>query len=176
MESKEDIFLLKLIQEDDKKAFRYLFDTFFAPLCRFVRLYVGEHTLAEEIALDVFTAVWEKKHTIEIKHSWKAYLFQAARNKALNHIRESERFVAVSDWSWYKKAETDYAVELKELERFIEEAVYALPGLCGDVFRKSRLEYLSNKEIAERLNISVKYVEAQITKALKLLRKHLGDL
>lgn len=171
----DDIFLLKLIRTGDKQAFKYLFDTFFASLCRFTRIYVGNHMIAEEIVLDVFTAVWEKKEQIDLRISWKAYLFQSVRNKALNHIRDNDRYVIVSDWAAHEKSETDNSLELKELERLIQEAVCTLPDLCRDIFQRSRVEYATNKEIASDLNISVKYVEAQITKALKLIRKHLGN-
>lgn len=171
----DDIFLLKLIQQGDKQAFKYLFDSFFAALCRFLRVYTGEHSIAEEIALDVFTSVWEKRKTLEIKISWKAYLFQAARNKALNYIRDNERYVFVSDWSLHEQTFWDHSLELQELERLIQEAICTLPDLSRKIFRKSRVEYQSNKEIAQELNISVKYVEAQITKALKQIKKYLDD-
>jgi RNA polymerase sigma-70 factor (ECF subfamily) len=171
----DDVFLLKLIRGGDKQAFKYLFDSFFVPLCRFVRIYVREHTVAEEIVLDIFTAVWEKRRQLEIKKSWEVYLFQAARNRSLNYIRDHERYVFVSDWSLYEKAETDHTLELKELERLIQEAVCSLPDPCRNIFQRSRMEYQSNKMIAEELNISVKYVEAQITKALKIIKKYLGD-
>jgi RNA polymerase sigma-70 factor (ECF subfamily) len=171
----DDVFLLKLIRENDRQAFRYLFDSFFVSLCRFVCAYVNDRSIAEEIVLDIFTAVWEKRNELKIDVSWKAYLFRSARNRALNHIRDNERFVSVSDWSFYEQAETDNTLEMKELERLIREAVCSLPDRCGEIFRKSRLEHHSNKKIATELNISVKYVEAQITKALKLIRKYLGD-
>ncbi|MCD7938288.1 MAG: RNA polymerase sigma-70 factor [Tannerellaceae bacterium] len=172
----DDVFLLRLIQKGDKEAFKYLFDTYFASLCRFLRIYTGDHTVAEELALDVFTAVWEKRNELEIRVSWKAYLFQSARNKALNYLRDNDRFVFVSDWSSYEKSTIDDSLELKELEHLIQEAVCTLPDLCRDIFHRSRMEYQTNKEIAAQLNISVKYVEAQITKALKHIKKHLGEV
>ena len=69
----------------------------------------------------------------------------------------------------------DTIVEVNELNRIIEEAVLSLPEKCGEVFRKSREEHLSNQEIAKEMQISVKTVEAQITKALKMIRKYLGE-
>jgi RNA polymerase sigma-70 factor (ECF subfamily) len=174
-ESVDDVFLLQLIREDDRQAFKYLFDRFFVSLCRFACTFVNDRTVAEDIVLEVFTAVWEIRDELEINTSWKTYLFQSARNRALNHIRDNERFVSVSDWSFYDRAETDDSLELKELERLIREAVCSLPDRCGEIFRKSRHEHHTNREIAAELNISVKHVEAQITKALKLIKKYLGD-
>jgi RNA polymerase sigma-70 factor (ECF subfamily) len=171
----DDVFLLKLIRENDRQAFKYLFDTFFVSLCRFARTFVNDRSVAEDIVMEVFTTVWEKRNELEINVSWKAYLFQSARNRALNHIRDNKRFVSISDWSLYDRAETDDSLELKELERLIREAVCSLPDRCGEIFRKSRFGHHTNREIATELNISVKCVEAQITKALKLIRKYLGD-
>ncbi|MDL2323201.1 RNA polymerase sigma-70 factor, partial [Bacteroidales bacterium OttesenSCG-928-A17] len=87
----------------------------------------------------------------------------------------NDRFVFVSDWSLHEKATIDHSLELKELELLIQEAICTLPDLCRDVFYRSRMKYQTNKEIAENLDISVKYVEAQITKALKKIKKYLGD-
>lgn len=171
----DDVFLLKLIKTGDKEAFKYLFDLFFMPLCRFVKVYVSEKQIAEEIVLDIFVAIWEKRENIIIKISWKAYLFQSARNRAFNYLRDHERFVNVSDWSLYDKAITDDTVEIQELELLIQEAICSLPDRVQEIFKKSRLDNLTNKEIAEELNTSVKNVEAHITKALKLIRKYLGD-
>lgn len=71
--------------------------------------------------------------------------------------------------------EAGISMEMEELNRLIEEAICALPDRCREVFLKSRREELSNAEIAVEMDISVKTVEAQITKALKLIRKHLGE-
>jgi RNA polymerase sigma-70 factor (ECF subfamily) len=171
----DDVFLLKLIRENDRQAFKYLFDTFFVSLCRFAGTFVTDHSIAEDIVMEVLTAVWEKRNELEINVSWKAYLFRSVRNRALNRIRDNERFVSVSDWSFYDRAGTDDSFELEELERLIHEAVCSMPDRCGEIFRKSRFEHQTNREIATRLNISIKYVEAQITRALKLIRKYLGD-
>ena len=169
------MFMVRLIRAGDQQAFEYLFKTYFVPLCRFVRIYVKDNGVAEELALDVFTSVWEKRENLDIKLTLKSYLFQAARIKAMNYLRDNDRFVAVSDWSLLERFEIDDSLELKELERLIAEAVCSLPDRCREIFLKSRTEHLSNKEIAERLDVSVKNVEAQITKALKLIKAYLGD-
>lgn len=171
----DDVVLIKLIRTGNKDAFKYLFDLFFVPLCRFIRIYVGDKQIAEEIALDIFVSVWEKRETLDIKLSWKSYLFQSAKNRSLNYIRDNERFIYVSDWSFHDKAINDHTVELKELELLIREAIYSLPDRVQEIFKKSRIDYLTNKEIAKELNTSVKNVEAHITKALKLIKEYLGD-
>lgn len=171
----DDIYFLKLIKSGDEQAFKDLFDAYFVPLCRFVRVYVKDNGVAEEIVLDVFTNVWEMRNTLQIQVTIKAYLFQSARNRTLNYIRDNDRLVFVSDFSNLDRPETDSRVEEDELSRLIEEAICSLPLKCQEVFRKSRFENLSNKEIAGEMNITIKTVEAQITKALKHIKSYLGD-
>lgn len=171
----DDIILLNLIREGDKLAFRHLFETYFTPLCRFMHLYVRETTIVEELALDIFTYVWENRKIFQIQLSLKAYLFQAARNKCLNELRKKKQTVSL-DSEEIDIAETEtMSLETDELFRLIQEAIMSLPDKCRDVFQLSRTENLSNKEIAVQLNISVKTVEAQITKALKRIKEFLGE-
>lgn len=175
MHNKDDVFLLQLIKSGDKKAFRHLFDRYFISLCRFIKVYVSEKHIAEEIALDIFVYVWEKKETINIRISWKSYLFQSARNRALNYLRDNQRFVNVADWAFYDKPVTDETIETEELELLIQEAIDSLTGRVREIFIKSRMENLTNKEIAQELNTSVKNIEAHITKALKYIKEYLGE-
>jgi RNA polymerase sigma-70 factor (family 1) len=174
-EKEDDIILLNLIREGDKLAFRHLFESYFTPLCRFMHLYIRETTIVEELALDIFTYVWENRKTLQIQLSLKAYLFQAARNKCLNTLRQKKHTVSL-DEADFDMAETNVmSLETDELYHLIQEAVMALPDKCREVFQLSRSENLTNQEIAGRLNISVKTVEAQITKALKRIKEFLGD-
>lgn len=171
----DDILLLQLIKAGDELAFKYLFERYFVPLCRFIRLYIPESKAAEDIVLDIFTHLWENRETWEIRISIRAYLFQSARNRALNSLRDHARFVPTGDFSSLESSETDDRLEMEELQQLIEEAISSLPPTCCDIFRQSRMQYLSNKEIAARLQITVKAVEAQITRALKQIRRYLGD-
>lgn len=174
-EREDDIILLNLIREGDKLAFRHLFETYFTPLCRFMHLYVHETTIVEELALDIFTYVWENRQTFQIQLSLKAYLFQAARNKCLNTLRQKKQTVRLDDTNIDFVETNEMSLETDELYHLIQEAVLALPDKCKEVFQLSRTENLTNQEIAQQLNISVKTVEAQITKALKRIKDFLGD-
>jgi len=171
----DDIILLNLIREGDKLAFRHLFESYFTTLCRFMHLYIKDTNIVEELALDIYTYVWENRKTLQIQLSFKAYLFQAARNKCLNELRKKKNTVSINQEE-IDIEETDVmSLETDELYRLIQEAVLALPDKCREVFKLSRTENLSNQEIATQLNISVKTVEAQITKALKRIKEFLGD-
>lgn len=171
-----DILLLQLIKQDDEKAFKYLFDTYFVPLCRFMALYLKDRQEVEELALTIFMNLWENRATLILKISFKAYLFQAARNRCLNALRDKKKTVSIEESEEYAyDLSTDTSVEMEELNRLIEEAVYSLSDRCRQVYRKSREESKTNQQIAEEMDISVKTVEAQITKALKHIKKFLGE-
>lgn len=172
----DDIIWKRLIQAGDKEAFRLLYTRYFTPLCRFIFLYVQDEMEAEELATDIFVRVWEKREEIDFSLSLKAYLFQSARNRAFNFIRDRKEKVPLdfleelSDSGSSQEEE----LELKELQRLIEEAVCHLPNKCQAIFRKSREENKTYQEIAEELNISTKTIEAQIGIAIKRIKEFLG--
>ena len=113
---------------------------------------------------------------LRIKLTLKAYLFQAARNKSFTYIRDKKIPVYLEEMEGMEIVQNyDSELELQELHHLIEEAVSLLPDKCREIFRKSREENLTNKEIAGQLHISEKTVEGQITIALKKIRIHLGD-
>ena len=172
-----DIFLLRLLKSGDKQAFKLLFDSYFEALCRFMYIYLGNKQDAEEIAIDIFMYLWENREKIEIKLTFKGYLFQTARNRCLNALRDRKNTLAIDEISGTEIPQADMGspLEMEELSRLIEEAVLSLPGRCHEIFVKSREEKLTNQEIADEMNISVKTVEAQITKALKRIREFLGE-
>ena len=93
----------------------------------------------------------------------------------MNYLRDNERFISTDDFSSLERFENDETLETQELQRLIHEAIFSLPPKCRDVFNKSRMDNLSNKEIAEQMNISVKAVEGHISRALKQIRAYLGD-
>ncbi|MDR1682131.1 MAG: RNA polymerase sigma-70 factor [Candidatus Symbiothrix sp.] len=174
-ENRDDILLLNLIRVGDQLAFKHLFETYFTSLCRFMYVYINEKPVVEELALDIFMYVWENRETLRIRISFKAYLFQAARNKCLNELRKEKHIISLDELATDIADTGIMSLESDELYRFVEEAVCALPEKCRTVFQLSRNENLSNQEIASRLNISVKTVEGQITKALKRIKVFLGD-
>ncbi len=171
----DDILLLNQIREGDESAFKQLFEAYFTPLCRFVHVFISETQIVEELVMDIFLYVWENREKLQIQLSFKAYLFQAARNRALNTLRQEKKNVSLNEID-ADTLETDItSLEEEELFQLIQEAVCALPEKCKEIFQLSRNENLSNQEIANKLNISVKTVEAQITKALKRIKDFLGD-
>jgi RNA polymerase sigma-70 factor, ECF subfamily len=157
----------------DEASFEVLFRKLYAPLCRTIFKIVQDKDLAEDIAQDAFFVLWEKRN--EVSMSVKSYLYRAAINKAFTQLEKNKRFVRTQegDWFEYEPAAntTEEIIHEKELQREVNKAIDALPHACRTVFLMSRMDEMSYKEIAEALNISVKTVENQMSKALKLVRE-----
>lgn len=170
----DDILLQELIRRDDRKAFEYLFNLYFIPLCRFGSLYLNDSHEIKQIALDVYTYLWETRKELHIKLSFKSYLFQAMKNRCLNALRDAKDMCDLESVSELGDKD-NLDIEMDELNQLIQEAILALPDRCREVFVKSRKEHLSYKEIAEAMDISVKTVEVQIGKALKRIKDALGN-
>ncbi len=170
--------ILKLLSADANAAFELIFEHYYKYLCLVVYRMISDRNLAEDIVQEVMHDFWKKHKNIQIKTSIKAYLHRSTINKTLNHIRdkkiifeEEEQLSAVKS----KEADIDQLISAKELQKSINEAIKALPERCRIIFSLSRYEELSYKEIAEKLEISVKTVENQISKALRILRKALNQ-
>lgn len=156
-----------------------IFKTYYQPLCNYAYSFLNDRDEAEEIVQSSFVSVWEKRHEIEIRTSFKSYLYRMVRNACLNlikHQRVKQQHAAVSSWGGEPAHEhVSERVIAHELEHRISLAMKELPEQCRLVFQLSRFEELRYQEIADQLNISVKTVENQMGKALKIMRIHLKE-
>ena len=171
--------LLVTLQAGDITAFEMIFKTYYQPLCNYAYSFVHDRDEAEEIVQTTFLSVWEKKDNLAINTGVKPYLYAMVRNAALNvlkheKIKQQHATVqlAVAERSTESVTRT---VMASELEDRIYKALNKLPEQCRLVFKLSRFEELRYAEIAEQLNISVKTVENQMGKALKIMREQLKD-
>ena len=133
---------------------------------------------AKEIVQDVFINLWNKRETISSEKSVKSYLFTSVKNRCFNFIRDNKKFrsnVLDIDIADYEVTFENDSFSEPELQTKINNAINKLPEKCRQVFKLSRIEELKYKEIADKLSISVKTVEAQMSKALKVLRKELKE-
>lgn len=142
--------------------------------------------VSRDLVQDAFFLFWEKADHLEIKQSPKAYLYQAVKNSCLNYnrhlsIKQSaeakiESKISELEKQVYKNTDTPYfSLIEQELEEKINGVIESMPEKCREVFMLSRHENLKNKEIAAKLNISVKMVEKHISKALIILRRELAE-
>jgi RNA polymerase sigma-70 factor (ECF subfamily) len=169
--SEED--LIRLLRAGDEKAFKQIFDQYYRPLTFFALKYLKDNDEALEIVQDFFVRLWTKHQDLNITFSLKMYLFQGIRNACLNYIEASK--VSQSRLRSYSAPEYthDNALEkmmVAEQEELLTQIIERLPAKCKEIFLMSRVDRLSNKDIAQRLNISIKTVEAQMSIALKRLR------
>lgn len=161
--------------DGDMDAFKYFFDTYYSDLCNFVNLYVKNQYVSEEIAQDIFVHFWEHKETLNITTSVKSYLFSASKFKGLNYLRNTlrrQKLLAKLDLESESNI-PDFDFDEKVFRDILNKAKKDLPPKCLQIFELSQDETLSNKDIADRLGISIKTVENQMTIAYKKLRTHL---
>ena len=167
------------LKAGDVTAFEMVFRTFYQPLCNYAYTFVQDRDAAEEIVQTTFLNVWEKGDGLVIHTAIKPYLYAMVRNACLNMIKHekikqqhADLELAVADRSAESVA---HAVMASELEEKISLAMNKLPQQCRVVFRLSRFEELKYSEIAAQLDISIKTVENQMGKALRIMREELKD-
>ena len=160
-------------------AFNELFDRYGKRLHRFAVAYLKSTENAEEIVQEVFLKIWNNREEISPDKSFESYLFTIAKNGILNTIRKSKSEQAYLNFAKLnpgKNVLLDEELDFNELERAYKNAVDQLSPRRKEIFLLSRVHSLSNAEIAEKMNISVKTVENQMTSALAEVRKNLRSL
>jgi RNA polymerase sigma-70 factor (ECF subfamily) len=159
----------------DLHKFEELFKGLFKPLCGFAMKFTGDLDASKNLVHEVFIQVWEKFDTLPADTHYKSYLYRAVRNRCLNHIRDKKKFVTIENVAEHRLTEINTTLETSELEQKIEAAISSLPEKCRMVFEMNRLEGLKYAEIAVKMNISIKTVEAQMSKALGVMKEHLSE-
>ena len=167
----------KLPSSTSDEDFESVFRQWYPSLCHTTYRIIKDKDKAEDIVQDVFVKVWENRKTIEITISIKSYLFRSCINTALNETSRQKKYthVPAEDDLIIASQNTGDNIEQEDLQQKIDEGLNLLPPACKSVFILSRFEEMSYKEIAETLEISIKTVENQMGKALKILREHLKD-
>lgn len=173
-----DIILINRLRNGDESALTELYNKFWQSL--FVSSYniLKDKELCEDIIQDIFMNIWHNREKLEINISLKGYMYACARYQVFNQFKKNkdkihvELFEDLDKRFQYSTPETQLMHE--ELLEQINSIVEALPEKCQLVYKLSREEQLSHKEIAERLDISTKTVENHITKALHVIRLSMG--
>jgi RNA polymerase sigma-70 factor (ECF subfamily) len=174
---------LERIRAGDEKAFEDLFKSYYRTLCTFTDGYVRSRDTAEELVQTIFLRLWEKRESWEPVTGIRAYLFAACRNQALDHLKHrrivDRATLAASGMETQEMAATqpvqpDEAMHATELADALRQAVEGLPERRRSVIVLRWQHHLSNLEIARALGISVKGVEAHVTRALAALREQLA--
>ncbi len=178
LEKSDATSLLQAMQRGDESAFDKLFRAYYAPLCHYAcPLADGDMDEAEDIVQQVFVKFWEQRAALEVQWSVKAYLYKMAHNRCLNRLRDvriRERYKAYNA-EQLERSQDQLSDDGTELGGRIQQALATLPTECRRVFELSRFEELKYREIADQLGISIKTVETQMGKALRLMRVELAD-
>lgn len=176
--SKEEQFILQQMVEGDENAFKYFFDTYYDDLCNFVNSYLRDESLSEDIVQSIFIYLWDKRGSIPLYCSMKSYLYAASKNKSLNYLRNVKNKARILEELFLgpqvvSNENTDHFLEFEELKTIVSSAVEGLPDQCKAIYRLSRDEGFTNREIAEKLGISGKTVENQMTIAIRKIKEFL---
>ena len=166
------------LRSGDEAVYDAVFRRLYAPLCHYATsLTDGDPDEAEDLVQQVFVKLWERRTQLDVEKTVKAYLYKMVYNAGLNRIRHRQikhkyqQFNALQLENARLEPE-DTAPELRER---LQKAIENLPPQCRNIFELSRFEDLKYREIADQLNLSVKTVETQMGKALRLLRTQLAD-
>ena len=173
MSDQENLDRLRAGQEE---GFDAIFRAYYPNLVGFADSILRDPAAAEDTVQEVMLELWRRRSNIVLETSLRAYLFQSTRNRALNRIRHQR---VASRLAPELAAPTplpspDRELAEQEMAARVQAAVGELPDRCREVFQLSRVQGLKYAEIAETLGISVKTVEAQMGKALRILRERLA--
>jgi RNA polymerase sigma-70 factor, ECF subfamily len=170
---------VKALKEGSIEAFDLCFKRFYAALSAFARSKTGVRDIAEEIVLNVFAELWERRENLPVKTEIKSYLFIAVKNDCYDFVRHRKVEQKYLDYLSVNQEESfeffDTLVD-DDLQTLITQVYMSLPEQCRTIFYMSRLDDMTYKDIAEKLGISVKTVENQVGKALKILHQQLDKV
>ncbi|MDC6386724.1 RNA polymerase sigma-70 factor [Flagellimonas taeanensis] len=169
--------LAKMINQSDRNAFNSLFGILWEPMYIYASSLVMNDSTAKDLVQEVWIDYWQRRETIEVQNI-KSYLFKAIRYKCYNALRDMKfnKIQIEVAHSVYIDSEVEMEADLADLSKRIDETISSLPKRCQEVFILSRVNHVNNREIAERLNISQRSVENQISFALRRLRKELSTV
>jgi RNA polymerase sigma-70 factor (ECF subfamily) len=176
--------ILQNIVSGDESSFEKIYRYYYPRLNYFAKQYLLDVEVSRNIVQDTFTELWQRRHSLHSDTNIQAWLFAVTKNKSLKAISQLksrqnyDNFIKSRQLDVNYKSLSDFDTSnfvFEELQHKIQEALDKLTPACRKVFEMSRLEDKKNKEIAEELNLSIKTVEAHITKALRSLKVDLKD-
>ncbi len=173
-----DIELISKLQKGDENAYTFLMDTYHQKLCVYANSLINDGLTAEDIVQNVFINLWKRRKKLKVKTSIESLLYKSVYNEFIDQYRKNVTILNVEQRyiEHLNLIVNDYDEEkIKKAIKMVYKVVQNLPPKCKEIFLLSKTDGLSNMEISEHLNISIKTVENQISKAFKVVRNKLND-
>ncbi len=173
-----DKSLAFLLKSGDERAFKELYLSFYKAVLFFVNQYVKDLNIAEDLAQETFFYLWKNRSRLDPSKGCRSYLLSVARSKSLNYLRNikyDKKYASVINRQ-NKQDEVWNDIFNRDLLYKINNEINRLPDKQKEVMILSRKKYFSNKEIAQKLQVSIKTVEYRIMTALKQIRKNIDNL
>jgi len=170
--------------KSDKNSFRNIFNDYYKQLCHLSLHYLEDKDESKGVVQDAFVKLWEIRNELNADSNLRNFLFTLVKNDCLNILKRRQILLKHHEKIKWMEMHYQYEsltrigddyLEIKELKEKIDLAVKNLPDHCRAIFEMSRYDELKNREIAEKLGVTQKTVEAHLTKALKILRNELKD-
>lgn len=171
------------LRKGEKKAFEAIYNDFFGVLYYLCLQYLHDEKVSEEIVQDTFLKLWEMRETLNDQINLRNFLYTITKNNCLNYLRNQKISLKHQENMKYLEMQFNYEaleklgdyLQFEELRSKIDDAILKLPTEVIETFKLSRFEELSYKEIADQQTISIKTVEARISRALRILRVELKE-
>lgn len=174
----DDSILIIELKKGKENAYRYLVDNYHHKLCVYAYNLTNDYDLSEDIVQNVFMNIWKRRKKLKNNFALNGYLYKSIYNEFIDQYRKNKKvlplekkYIEALNTVLYDESESS----LERLIALMKSEVQKLPPKCKQTFILSKQDGLTNIEIAEHLNVSIKSVEAHITKAFSILRKTLGE-
>lgn len=170
--------LIEDLKKGDRKAFTVLIDHYHHKLCVYANSLINNSIQAEDVVQNVFVNLWEKRSKLDSSYSIQSFLYRSVYNEFIDQYRKTQSVMKIE--KKYIEYLNSFVIDedkedIQKLIKLVKVIIQDLPPKCKKIFELSKKEGLTNIEISEHLNVSVKAVEAQITKAFKILKVKVGD-
>lgn len=175
--SDQELFEL-IANWNHEEAFDEIFRRHYASLCLYAMRFINDQHSAEDVVQELFVKFWERRNELQINVSVQSYLYKSTYHASLNYLRGKKvrgSYQANVQSESVELSDTTDSMIQGELEYRIESEINDLPSRTQEIFKLNRFENKKYREIAQDLNISIKTVEAHMSKALRTLTLNLAE-